>query len=433
MPYTAVTLQAMVTELSSRLYDPNNVFWTVAELVQGIQDALRFWNVMTAQNVAWYSLPVSAGPWYDLQTLTGSPRFCTLTDQDVYSRLQYKLLEQQLPNAGVSSSQFSTQLFLQSVEGKRDELIFRTNCTRTVTDLPTEPNVATIVLPEAVIAVERGYWLPAQGMANPIYRSDQFAKTAYYGLASSSIAQTPITFSTGLEPPLGMELYPAPGAPGQVEAITIDSQGILNSETATLLEIPGDFVPGLAWGALADLLDGNAEARDAERAQYARMRFEHYCEASSIYPLILGARVNNIDTFVGSVESLDIYNPLWRTPTANQQTVAWAGQNLICYPSTTTQDIALLINGNAQIPLTLAAPVQLGREVIDAVLDLAQHEAMFKQGSAEISQSMGLYKNFLAVASKKNDRVRANSVFRDFLYGENSNQELFAPLGLTNA
>jgi hypothetical protein len=433
MAYTAVTLGQLKQELAIRLYDINNVFWTSAELTQRIQDALRFWNLVTAQNLQWYQLPVSntgSAPWYDLQTIVTvppSPRLCALTDQDVYSRMQYFLLETQAAHAGVLTGQFTPNTLVQSAQTTRDDFLFRTSCTRTVRSVTPTPNVANVPLPETVIQVERAYYLPtAGGNPYPLARSDQFARAAYYQFAGSTPGN-PLVYNEGLTSPLNIELAPPPSLPSALECLTIESQAILTASTPTLLYLPNDCIGGIAWGACGEVLDSNSEAKDASRAAYAKMRYAQFCELLQIYPLIVGARVNGIDVMVESVEALDIYNPPWRTPVAQQNLVAFAGQNLICFPTTTTQNLTLLINGNAAIPVADGDAVQLGREIIDAVLDLAQHEASFKQGGTDLSSTMPLMKNFLEVASQKNGKIRSLALYRDFMYPQNVMEKLINP------
>jgi hypothetical protein len=432
VPYTNTTFGSMVTALSVRLNDPTFQFWSQAELEQRIQDALRLWNILTAQNTQWYPLAISStnptGPWYDLQAISGSPRLCTLEDTDVYSRIQYHLLEEQLSNAGVLTSQFSTPAMVSSVQGKRDEFLFRTSCTRTVETLVVTPSNALLPLPQSVIQVERAYWLPLfPGTPYPLYRTDQFSRAGFYPLLSQTQAD-PLVQATGVEPPLTMELTPTPGNPGSVEAVCIESQAALVSTVPTVLYIPGDFVPGLAWGAVSDMLDFNMEGQDQDRADYARQRFEQYCELLSIYPFIMGAKVASTDTQTESVEALDAYMPGWRSPVENIPIVAFAGQNLVCFPSTTNQQIVLLINASAALPTLLTDPVQVGFEIVDAILDCAQHEAMFKQGMYEIETSKGMFQNFLQMAAKRNSKLAALATFKDYLYtGQNTEEKLFAP------
>lgn len=411
--YSQFTMAQLSAELALRLYDVNGSYWSDAERQQRIGDAIRLWNMAAMASVQWYALSATNSPWYDLQTITGSPRYASLTDQDVYSRLQYHLLEEQLANAGVLTTQFSSTAFVNSVERKRDEFLFRTNSVRSVISVSVAPNTGSIALPQNVMEVQRAYWLPASnGQVQPLFRGDQFGKSAFYSMPVA--ATDPQVYSAGVEPPLLVELYPNPAVNGNVEMVTINSQAALSAANPTTLYLPQDCIPGIAWGAIADLLDSNAEASDSGRAAYARQRYEMYCELASVTPFVMGASVAGVQVMVGTVESLDIWQPYWRQPLSGIPYIATAGQNLVCFPNATNQTISLMVNASATIPAS-GGYVQFGQEVIDAILDLAQHEAMFKQGMYEVNQTMPLLKNFMAMAAKRNDKIEAMSTYQSLM------------------
>lgn len=429
MPYTAYTYLAAVQEIANSLNDSGMVFWPKADIQIHLLNALRFWNVLTGDNKLWWQLAITPtgtfplGPvWYDLHQLPGSPRLATIQDTDLYSWLQWALIEAQSPsNAAMSSGQYSTDQMVQSLQRARDEFLFRTGCTSSIYTPPVTPNVADITLRETVIEVRRAYWLPTSSGLGiypfPLWRSDEFAVSAYSpaGVISPS---NPQVYSPGVEPPLTLTMTPPPGFPGSLELITVESQGILSNPPppGTTLLLPNDFAPALYWRTLADMMDMNAECRDAERAQYARMRFEQFCELMKSYPFILGARVNALPIMSDAVENMDRYLPGWRQSSSNPAILAYSGQNLVAFPSTTAMNISLYTVANANLPALDTDTIQLGREVMDAVIGYAQHTASFKMGWSEFAQTMPLFRAIVQLAAKRNAKVRAMSTFRDLLY-----------------
>jgi hypothetical protein len=430
MAYSTTTFAQFRQELANALNDNGKVFWTDAELKVHTWNALRFWNSLTGDNKQWYVLDVEGAPtvWYDLQQIAGSPRAVTLTDTTLYSWLQFALIEAQSPaNAAMSSGQYSTDQMVESLQRARDEFLFRTGCTATIYEVAVTPNVADLTLRETVIEVRRAYWMPTkQGSppaypagANPfpLWRSDEFAVSSYAPF--SVIAPgNPNVYSPGLEPPLDLTLTPPPGYPGTLELITTESQSVLSNPPppATVLAIPDDFLPALYWRTLADLMDMNAECRDSERAQYARSRFEQFCEMVRNYPFVLAARVGGIPVMADAVENLDRYMPLWETVTTNPEILGYSGQNLVAFPSAAPLQVSLFMVANSNLPELDSDDIQLGREVMDAVLGYAQHIASFKMGWSEFAQTMGLFKAIVQLAAKRNAKVRAMSTFRDLLY-----------------
>ena len=431
--YTSFTLSTTQSLLAQRLNDPTQTFWTPPELTLHIQNALRFWNALTGDSREWYSLPVDGTPtvWYDLQTLAGSPRISTVTDQDVYSWLQYALLEPQSPDAGLLTSQFLTADLVAAVQQARDEFLFRTGATATVRTPAVTPNSPTIVLPETVLEARRAYWLPASGGGWPIFRGDEWVTSSYTPGAPSTPGD-PATFSAGTVPPLTVTLDPPPSQPGSVEFLTLESQALLTATDDTILYLPSDFAPAIYWGALAILLSGALERSDPIRAEYARARFDQHCEMLTGYPFVLGARVLSVPVQVDAVETLDTYTPEWRsvaqtlTPEV-APILAIAGQNLVAYPSAAPVNIALLLVANATLPTLPGDTIQVGREVMDAILDYAQHTAMWKCGGEEFAQTIPLLQHTVALAAKRNARVRAMSTYRDLLYGRSEREDGIQP------
>src|ERR1700686_2798245 len=74
--------------------DPSSNFWTDTELGLYLIDALRTWNALTEQWNADFVFSAGATDrWFDLSTLSGSPRLPTLTDSYLYTQMEYMLLE----------------------------------------------------------------------------------------------------------------------------------------------------------------------------------------------------------------------------------------------------------------------------------------------------------------------------------------------------
>lgn len=433
MPYSQISFLAIRQQLAERLNDESNVFFVDAELKIYIQDALRFWNILTGDNKKLYSLTTNpATVWYDLNTFAGSPRLATIKDTDIFSRLQYILLEPQAAQAAVTTAQFTSDDLIQAVQRKRDEFLFRTGCTSSIETFPLTANTPTITLPQTVIQARRAYWLPntiAGVTPNPfpLPKTDEFTTASYQATAPSTPGQ-PNTFSSTMEPPLTIEITPPPNQDGSVEVLTIESQALLSPLQATTLLIPSDFAPGLVWGALADLMSMNLETKDSTREAVARKRFDEYVELMKAYPFIFSARVGNIPIYVDAVEVLDLYSPQWRTTAASPSIIGLSGQNLLAYPTTAIQQIILSLLANANIPIADADNIQLGDEVIDVVLDEAQFNASFKMGGQECLETIKLHTNMIKLAAQRNAKIKALSFYKEIMYERSQREMRFAPL-----
>ena len=455
MAYNLTSFSQLKQSLANRLDDPNKVFWVDAELAIYLQDAIRFWNILVGEFKEWIDIETFqfggygiggygfggygtgvGGVWYDMQKITGSPRQCSMTDADIYSRLQYLLLEQQAAQAAVGSGQFQTDDLVGAVQRRRDEFLFRTGCTTSVEVLNVQPKASTVQLPNTVIQAKRAYWLPLSQQSptqpRPLVRTDEAQQLAFDVLSSTTSSSDPYGFSAGVEPPLIVDLYPPPGFPGQVEFLTYEAQAVLDPLNPQVIYIPQDFIPGLMWGALGILLDMNMVAQDKERAAYAKMRFDQYIELMKIYPFILSCRNNGIPIPVDAVEVLDIYDPTWRTLSSEPSTLGLSGQNLFAFPTPDDQLLSLFVVSNANVPVADNDPVPLGQEILSAILDYAQHVAMFKQGSAEVKSTMPLFASILKVASHRNSKLKALSTFQDVMYQKPQRENDIAPMEVSN-
>src|SRR6185437_10810940 len=89
-----LTFGEAIAELSLRLGDESNIFWSAAELGQYITESLRVWNCLTAYWATPYTFNFSqtSANWYAANG-SGSPRHPTLTDADVYTLIEYHLME----------------------------------------------------------------------------------------------------------------------------------------------------------------------------------------------------------------------------------------------------------------------------------------------------------------------------------------------------
>src|SRR5271170_1041229 len=150
-PYNYTTLATVEQELSNRLYDSTQQFWTPAELLLYIQESLLTWNALTSywrSDFLFPAIPLTF--WYDLTQQTNSLVPFTITDAQLYQLIQYHLLE---PAVGINpwtgvSTQFTADDLLNAVQRRRDELLSTTNCTQTrrlVTATPGRISLASLV------------------------------------------------------------------------------------------------------------------------------------------------------------------------------------------------------------------------------------------------------------------------------------------------
>ena len=172
--YQWVTLSNAVAALAGRLADPTNVFWSQPELTLYIQEALSTWNALTEQwNADFVWTPDSSQVWYNVDQLPNSPRVRTLTDVDLYTSMEYMLLEPPSGGTWTGTSQFSISDLSGALQRRRDEMIQESGCN--LSQLPainTTPNTRRIFFPDSTLEPRRARWVPVSGSPQTLSRGD---------------------------------------------------------------------------------------------------------------------------------------------------------------------------------------------------------------------------------------------------------------------
>ena len=422
-----LTMTQAVQQLGQRLNitPSSDSFWTATELQTYITTSLRQFNSLVWQ---WrsdfqYNDPINL--WNSLGSLAGSPRQRTLFDTDAYIEMQYLLLE---PPSGsgtwTGTSQFNLSVMSQALQRRRDEMIQLGNLNQSLmAGIPLVPNTIRTELPDTVIDVERVRYIPATGSPNTLYRDDTVSQEFYEAPLYQLQPGTPQTFSLSSEPPLSWQVDVPPAQPGTYEAIVLQSGAPFNPPTPTLIGIPDDTVWILIWGALADLLGQESEAKDAERSAYALKRYQDGLQLMLKSPWIMLGKVNNVAVSLDSIVATDRYDPEFDSnPTGFGPVIVVGGQDFLGAP--VGQGIGLTVLGNAPIvDAGTGTWLQVSRSDWDCVILLAQARAAWKQGGAEFKAALELEKSALQMCASNNVRLKSMGAFSDVIDQRGNQQE----------
>lgn len=404
-PYSWLTFLQARQQLANRLYDPGMVFWSDAELKQYIWDALRTWNAHTAFWRDEFTFPFVTGTtWYDITDLTVAPntlRPYTVTAEDLYTLMEYSLLEPAVGSAAwTGSAQFTVNDLIQAVQRRRDELLSLTSITTT---RRTTPAVAgRISLSDRVIDVRRLAYLPDAIFSrspSTVWPDDAWAEQSFQPGYLQNPPGTPEQYLQTTEPPITFVTDRDPAYGGDYEVLTIDAGPVLVASGLETLSIPDDWTHVLRWGALADLLNRESNSRDPLRAAYCEQRYRMGIKLLMTAPAILTARIANKQLQIDSVRAADLYDASWQARAAAEPNLLFhSGMNLIAaspVPDAGPYTGTLTVVENAPLPSADGDPVQVSRDDFECILDLAQHTAAFKQGGAEFISTMPLLMRFL--------------------------------------
>ncbi len=425
MPYSYITLAQARAQLAAKLYDISaNLFWSDAEKDQYIIEALRTWNSLTSTWRAEFVFNTGAGvTWYDIPSLANTLRPYTVTDSDLTQLIEYHLLEPITPTyplVWAGSAQFSISDILGAIQRRRDEVVSATGCTITQQLVIAAPG--RIFMPDAVIDIRRVAWIPAVGFGDtnvPLWGDDQWSLQSFERDYTTQAPGTPSSYRRSTEPPLSFNVDIDPAVPGQYDVLSVNAGSALSTAAATLLNIPDDFAWVIKWGAMADLLGRESNAKDALRSQYCEARYVQGLAALLHSPAVLAARLNNLPLDVDSVQNADNFRPGWQAETpAQPDMLLTAGLNLIGFAAIpdNTYGATLSVVQNAPVPAIDSDPVQVSKDDLEAVLDYAQHLASFKMGGTEFLSTIQLLDGFHKRAMLYNSKLKELGEFTDPTY-----------------
>jgi hypothetical protein len=223
----------------------------------------------------------------------------------------------------------------------------------------------------------------------------------------------------------------APDSAGEYELLTVNSGAQLTVSAPTLIDIPTDFCWILKYGAMADLLSKEAEAKDATRAAYCNQRYQQGLALLQIAPAALQIRVNNVPVWIDAVRSADEFNTTWESESPAEPTACYVGGlNLIALsppPDATGYSITATVTMNAPVPVNPGDFIQCPRDAYDVIVDYAQHVAAFKMGGAEFTETAALMMRMVKNAAAYNSRLEEMGAFQDAIFGQSQRQEMMNP------
>jgi hypothetical protein len=427
MGYSYISWGGLQAKLYERLGD--NVFYTNAgaypEVTLYLREALRVWNVLarfyrsrltfqTAANTNWYKITDSA-----LVTNPPNTLNFTMTVRDVIAEMQIMLMEPVSPTVWTGTDMFDLDFMVSSIQRRRDQFLLET----AVTVSRQYPVVGPISLegrmdlPQTIADLRRVSWVDNATLERTqLWRRDEWAARSQQYNWVQNPTDPPTGYSLILTPPLGIQLIPPPAGAGQLDALVVENGPVLDTAANTLMGVPDDFVWAIKYGALADMLGQEGQARDFARQEYCERRWEEGIALASLEPNILNLMVNNVPVPINALQDADANDPGWenRTGTPNDAAIY---RDMIAFRPVpdAIYGITADVLRPAPIPALDADFVQLGPEQLDAVIDYAHHIASFKESGAEFDITQRQFNNLVERAANHNNKLQAISIFREVL------------------
>lgn len=432
LPYKHTNFAQAVAQLSARL---NNAgYWTQAEMQFALVSALRMWQALACSYKTRGEFSVD-NPTVLIDLHAVLPDLApSVTDQSLVSEIQYHLLEPATGNSWTGSDQFTLAEVVNALQRRRNQFLVETAALQTYTKtIPgPPPSVNRLLLTDKTIDVRRLEWIDtATGERTVLYRDDDFSSLSF-NPGWPQDPDLPQVYSVAITSPTTVELIPSPLNEGTLESVTINAGPDLDptGETATILGIPDDYTWAVKFGALADLLQVDGPTRDPQRAKFCEMLYAAGVEAAKINPVILLARANNELLYVESIFNLDTFIPSWENcPSDSTQVSGASGRNIFALAPVVATSVGATLDyvPNMPVPVSTADYVQVGRETLEVILDLAFIFCVFKQGGQEFIDSTALYPNFIRLAGVANSRISASAFYKTALDMPSHSQDKDVP------
>jgi len=269
----------------------------------------------------------------------------------------------------------------------------------------------------------------------PLIRSDEYAANQFSPSWNQSPA-LPNEYSVSVTPPASFALIPAPSNSGTLDLCTTNSGPSLTLDgSAVELGVPNDLTVFVKWGTLEQLLSADGDVR----GQGSTLRAK-YC--SDLYNLGVSLGRNPVTTLlvsvgdvpipVGSIDDLDRYSPDWQNTSAQPSMAALVGANLIALSAVPDAVYSITSDMASAFPIPdtsnpSSTYLQVGAELVNAILDMAQHICAFKMEWFELQSTIPLRTNFLRTCSVINSRLRSNAFFNLLLDQPASRQDYQYP------
>lgn len=423
-PPCPFTLDDADAALAARLYDTSGQFWPPEERFACIIETLQTWNALTGYWRDDFVFPSDPSTqWYDLTQVANTLRPLTMTDLDLVLRMEQDLLEPATaayPLVWTGSAQFAVTDLLGAIQRRRDDLLGLSGCAVSRSTVPAVSG--RITLSDHIAELRRVAFVPDASFGDPslVWQDDLWSLDSYSSGWPQLEPGIPDTYRQSTTPPRSFEVNCQPGVPGNYELLTIDNGATLSTTVATLLGIPDDWAWVIKWGALADLLSRESNAKDTVRAKYCETRYRQGLALLTVAPALLGLRCNNVPMRIDAVAVADRYRTGWESETPGTPELALvASLNLIAVvpeASNASATFTATVVENAPLPSVLGDCITVTRDLFDILLDYAQHIAAFKMGGAEFLATLPLLERFMRAAAYYNSKLAEQGEFMKPLY-----------------
>lgn len=390
------------TDIAYRLDDVSKNFWSDAELGIYLNEAIRVFQCMTGYwRVRTTVSTINNQAFYQQFT-------ATVTDAAVMTEMLYQMIEPPvIPYAG--SDMFQADDFPRTLQRRRAQFLAETGL-YLQHDLINNSEITTdsVQLAQDTFDVRRIAWIAGGSVYTNLWRAGQYSLN---NLRLNNIPPTvPEAYAWDLRAPRLIEIAPSITVGGSdiVEIIGAFAFDNLDPTNPTALQIPDDWYWAVKYGAEADLLKSDGQARDPKRAAYCESRYQQGVQLAKSYRKVFRVNMQGSRFEPVRFNDIDSRRVGWQNMPGQPDVAAFEGGLLAFCPmpdgvysiETDQLDNAPVMTDDAQF-------IQIDQANYEAIIGYAVHIAMFKIGGAEFDATMPLYQNFSQLAGESTAREMA--------------------------
>jgi len=152
--------------------------------------------------------------------------------------------------------------------------------------------------------------------------------------------------------------------------------------------------------------------------------------AAKTASVIWAARVQNVPIQIAALTEADDYDQGWQSRSGQPDTLLSTASTLIGFspvPNTGPYSVTLDLVRNAPVPTALGDFLQVGDEVLENLLDYAEHTALTKEGFPSVQDSMPLLNRFMRAAGVQVGVDTASTPNLSALSGQSYQDEIHTP------
>jgi hypothetical protein len=434
-PYKDVTLSQFITQISTLMDDPTQVYWTVDEIQAVTYEALLYWGALTGywrtratfnacqfspqfQGSAW------APPYVDLSQQLPLIRARSYTLGNLVKEIQASLLEAPNGVSGIGmSGQITIAAIISAIQEARNLFVLDAHLPLSYHwPIANTSQSGIITLPDPSMYLHRLAWQDAGGQWTPLWGQDTWALD--HALPDwTNTPGTPKSYSESELAPLGVQLSPPPLGAGTLEAFTVDSLSLVVAD-ATTLGLPNEWVHAVKYKALAILLSSASQLNDPTRAQYSQKRYEQYVEFAHSAISILRVLVNNTPMPLDSLSNYDASNPYWMNTYGPPEVAVCMYDWVALVPAQLDQLCGMAVDVTPSAPLpTLAQYMPVGMEDLPNIEKYVRHTLTFKCGGKEFTNTVSEYDSYMRAVDGRKRINKAEIHYLEPLFGAGMRDE----------